>query len=269
MNWVGRALREEKSFPRARWQHYAEDSSSYLVRNDSLFFLNSLKQQMKNILLYIILATWSVNTAFAQKDAQAKTILSQVSQKYKSYDAVKADFTFTVTATQAGVKETQNGTLITLAKTNKFKVTLDEPGTNGQVAQEIISDGKTQWTYLKKDKEVQVNDAGQGSQGFNPANIFTIFEHGYKYIYTGDETAGGRRCQVIDLSPEDANNNFFKIRLMIDKVKKQIYSALIFDKNGSRYNYTIRSLTPNVPAPDNLFTFDKKDHPGVELVDLR
>jgi outer membrane lipoprotein-sorting protein len=44
---------------------------------------------------------------------------------------------------------------------------------------------------------------------------------------------------------------------------------MIFDKNGSRYIYTIQSFTPNVKVPESTFTFDKKDHPGVELVDLR
>jgi outer membrane lipoprotein-sorting protein len=225
---------------------------------------------MKNISAYILLVITSISTAFAQKDAKAKTILAQVSQTYRQYDAMKADFIFTINAAQAGIKETQNGTLITRSRTNKFKVTIDEPGSKNEVAQEIISDGKTQWTYLKKDKEVQVNDAGQGPDTFNPAKIFTIFEHGYKYLYTGDETINGHVCHVIDLSPEDdSKTQFFKIRLMIDKAKKQIYSALIFDKNGSRYTYTIKNFTPNVAAPDNLFTFDKKVHPGVEVVDLK
>jgi outer membrane lipoprotein-sorting protein len=108
-----------------------------------------------------------------------------------------------------------------------------------------------------------------GSESFNPAQIFTLYEKGYKYVYNGDEKVDGKLYEVIDLTPDDSQKTFFKVRLSIDKVKKQLYSALIFDKNGSRYTYTIRSFTPNVKVPDNLFTFDKKDHPGIELVDLR
>ncbi|RYF62489.1 MAG: outer membrane lipoprotein carrier protein LolA, partial [Cytophagaceae bacterium] len=33
--------------------------------------------------------------------------------------------------------------------------------------------------------------------------------------------------------------------------------------------YTITKFTPNAPAPDALFTFDKSKYPGVEVVDLR
>jgi len=56
---------------------------------------------------------------------------------------------------------------------------------------------------------------------------------------------------------------------MIDKVQKQLHSALIFDKSGMKYSYTVNTLTPNVNVPESTFTYDKKLHPGVEVVDLR
>jgi len=218
------------------------------------------------LLAFILLAA---TYSFAQKDVAAKAILSQVSAKYKQYDVIKTDFTFTLDNTQAGVKDTQNGTLISKSKSNKFKVTIYSPGTKTEPAQEIISDGKTQWTYLKKDNEVQVNTPSTSGEGMNPSQIFTIYEHGYKYIYNGESKIAGKVYQEIDLTPEDMAKTFFKVRLQIDKVKKQIYSALIFDKNGNRYTYTLRTFTPNVKVADNTFSFDPKAHKGVEVVDLR
>ncbi len=215
--------------------------------------------------LILIFAT----PVFAQKDVAAKAILNKVSEKYRTYDAIKTDFTFTLENPQAGIKETQTGTLTARSKTNKFKVVLYSPGAKTDIAQEIICDGKTQWTYLKKDNEVQVNNANTSGEGLNPAQVFTIYEHGYKYIYNGDTKIGGKTYQEIDLSPEDTKKQFFKVRLEIDKVKKQIYSALVFDKNGNRYTYTLKSITPNIPVPDNTFSFDTKAHKGVEVVDLR
>ncbi|MGZ3750545.1 MAG: LolA family protein [Mucilaginibacter sp.] len=224
---------------------------------------------MKKLLIYCLLTCLASNIALAQKDVEAKKILNQVSAKYKSYDVVKTDFTFTYENPQANTKDTQTGTLISRSKSNKFKVTIYNPDDKTAVDQEIISDGKTQWTYLKKDKEVELSDVDHSSESLNPAQIFTIYEKGYKYIYNGDQKIDGKLCQVIDLSPDDSKKTFFKVRLTIDKAKKQIYNAVIFDKNGSRYIYTVRSFTPNVKVPDSTFTFDKKDHPGVELVDLR
>src|ERR1700733_9474964 len=109
---------------------------------------------MKKLLIFsflILITTVSFAQKGAEKDATAKAILNKVSEKYRAYDVVKTDFDFTLDNQQAGVKETQSGTLIARSKANKFKVTIFSPGTGSksEVAQEIISDGKTQWTYLK------------------------------------------------------------------------------------------------------------------------
>jgi outer membrane lipoprotein-sorting protein len=224
---------------------------------------------MKKItIISVILIATAYNT-FAQKDTDAKKILNTLSKKYKSYDLIKADFSFTLEDQQAGIKQTQTGTLISRPKANKFKVSIYNTDDKATVMQEIISDGKSQWTYITKDKEVELSDVDHSEDNLNPAQIFTIYEHGYKYLYTGDQKIDGKVCQIIDLTPEDAKKPFFKVRLTIDKVKKQIYSALIFDKNGNRYTYIIRTFTPNPKVPETLFTFDKKDHPGIEVVDLR
>ena len=225
---------------------------------------------MKKLFIFSVLSLLTSYT-FAQKDVAAKEILNKVSAKYRTYDVVKTDFDFTLDNKQAGIKETQSGTLIAKSKANKFRVTIYSPESTAKqdVAQEIISDGKTQWTYLKKDNEVQVNNVDVSGEGLNPAQVFTIYEHGYKYIYTGETKVNGKVYQEIDLTPEDISKSFFKVKLLIDKVKKQIYSALIFDKNGNHYTYTLKSFVPNPPVSENLFSFDAKAHKGVEVVDLR
>jgi outer membrane lipoprotein-sorting protein len=224
---------------------------------------------MKKILLYLLLTGLTFNYAFAQKDVQAKKILNQVSAKYRSYDVIKTTFIFTYENPQANTKDSQTGTMISKSKSNKYKVTIFSPEDKLAVDQEIISDGKNQWTYVKKNKEVELSDVDNSSESMNPAQIFTIYEKGYKYVYNGEAKVDGKLCQVIDLTPEDEKKPFFKIRLSIDKAKKQIFSAMIFDKNGSKYNYIIRTFTPNVKVAESTFTFDKKNYPGVELVDLR
>ncbi|MEB0262178.1 MULTISPECIES: outer membrane lipoprotein carrier protein LolA [unclassified Mucilaginibacter] len=223
---------------------------------------------MKRLFLYLILSATTVATAFAQKDADAKLILNKLSKQYRTYDAVKTDYSLTIDNQQANVKETFTGTLIAKSKTNKYKVISYAAGTK-TVSQDIISDGKNQWTYLKDANEVQLSAADNSEEGFNPAKIFTMYEKGYKYIYTGQQKIAGKVYQVIDLTPEDSKKTFFKVRLMIDKVKNQLYSAQIFDKNGSKYTYTLRTFTPNYKVAETAFVFDKKTYPGVEVVDLR
>ena len=147
---------------------------------------------MKKLSIYITLFLLAVTAAYAQQDVKAKAILNQVSKKYNAYRSVKADFTFTADNPQANTKITQHAVLVAQPKTAKFKVMLFAPGSKASLEQEIICDGKTQWTYLKAAKEVQVNNAGKSDDGLNPARIFTMYEHGYKYLYTGEQKFGGR-----------------------------------------------------------------------------
>ena len=216
---------------------------------------------MKKIVLSAILMVGTAISVLAQTDARAKAILSEVSKRYRSYDAIKADFTLTIENPQLKSKRTETGTLYARSKSNKYKIT-----TGGQ---ELYSDGKSQWTYLKEDREVQLNNVDNSPNALNPAKIFTMYEKGFKYLYTGDVKVNGRTQNVIDLTPAAGNKSFFKVRLNIDKASRRITKALIFDKNGNRYTYLIRSFTPSVKVTEAFFTYDPKKHPGVEVVDLR
>lgn len=208
----------------------------------------------------IVASFFIVSSSFAQSDAKARAILAEVSKKFRSYDVVKADFTYTYTNQQANTKENQSGTLYVKSKTNKFKVVLP--------SQELISDGKSQWTYLKDDKEVQVSEIDNSDNALNPAKIFTMYEKGFKYIYTGEAKVGNKIYQNIELAPLLARS-FSKIKLKIDKQNKQIASFNVYDKNGNIYTYTVKTFTPNVKVSDSIFTFNSSQYPGVEVVDLR
>jgi len=200
--------------------------------------------------------------AIAQTDEKAKIILAEVSKKYRSFDVIKTEFAYTLDNPQAKVKETQTGTLYSKTKVNKFKIVLK--------AQELVSDGKNQWTYLKADKEVQLSEVDNSSDAMNPARLFTIYEKGFKFLFTGDsKSKAGKTLHNIELTPLDGKRSYFKVKLQIDKASKQITQAIIFDKNGNRYTYSIKVFAPNVKVAETFFTFDVKKYPGVELVDLR
>jgi len=216
---------------------------------------------MKKLLIGALIIMGSGVTAFAQSEVKAKQILAEVSKKYRSYDVIKTEFSYTLENPQAKIKETQSGTLFVRSKVNKYKIILK--------GQELISDGKNQWTYLKADKEVQLSEVDNSSDALNPAKIFTIYEKGFKSVYTNDTKLNGKVLHNIDLTPLDGKRSFFKVRLQVDKLSKQISNAVIFDKNGNRYTYTIKTFTPNVKVPESTFAFDSKLYPGVEVVDLR
>ena len=117
---------------------------------------------MKKLLIGALIIIGSGVTAFAQSEVKAKEILAEVSKKYRSYDVIKTEFSYTLENPQAKIKETQSGTLFVRSKVNKYKVILK--------GQELISDGKNQWTYLKADKEVQLSEVDNSSDALMTFN---------------------------------------------------------------------------------------------------
>lgn len=215
---------------------------------------------MKRTFLTSLILFVLCGLSIAQTDPKAKGILAAVSKKYASYPVIKADFTYTIENPKSKMKHSESGTLYTQSKANKYKIITP--------SQELMSDGKTQWTYLKQDNEVNVSDVDNSSNSLNPARVFTIYEKGYKYIALPDIKQSGKVFHVIDLTPTTEGNNFFKIRLTIDKATSQIAKTMVFDKNGNRYSYVIKSLTPAKVSP-SIFAFQTSQYPGVEVVDLR
>lgn len=217
---------------------------------------------MKNlftITFTLAILLFTAGSAWAQTDARAQEILKGVSAKYKSFSSLEADFTLTLDNPTENIKDTQKGKVA--LKGNKYWVEIG--------GQTIVSDGKTVWTYLKDANEVQITEATNDKDAITPTNIFTVYERGFKSRFVEEKTINGKVIQIIELVPEDAKKPFFKVQLNIDKAKKMIQSAKLFDKNGNHYIYTLDNITPNAVASENIFTFNTSKYPKIEVVDLR
>lgn len=213
---------------------------------------------MKSIKIIIVSLLIS-SSVFAQVDKKAKDILSGVSAKYKSMKSMKIDFSYTLENPTAKIKETQTGSI--LLSGAKYRLNI--------AGQEVISDGKTSWTYMKQAKEVQVNTIDPDAEGIKPNEIFTMYEKGFLYRFVDEKTVAGKVQQNLELTPTDKSKEFFKVKLTIDKASKQIVKSIIFDKNGNRYTYAVKAFAANPSITADSFNFDPKKHPGVEVVDLR
>jgi outer membrane lipoprotein-sorting protein len=191
-----------------------------------------------------------------QVDKKAKTILDELSTKTKSYTSIKSEFSFTFSNKEGKVTETQNGTVY--LKGDKYKLELK--------GQDIYSDGKTMWTHVKDAKEVQINNFDKNAKGITPQNVFTMYESGFNYKYEKEE----KGQHVINLYPKSPDKEkYHTIKLMVDKVKKQITSVKVMMKDGTSQVITVKTFTPNGQMNDTMFLWDKKAHPGVEEIDLR
>jgi outer membrane lipoprotein-sorting protein len=212
-----------------------------------------------NLIGFLLFFVVSNSYSQLEKDPKATEILKGVSEKYKSYKSVTSDFKIIIEDQKNKTKETQSGKIS--IKGSMYRLTLSD--------QEVISDGKTVWTYLKEANEVQINEPSAKSGSITPNNIFTLYESGFGTRFNGEKNIGGKVYYIIDLVPEDTKKSFFKVQLNINKNEKQVSSAKVFQKNGTFLYYSIDKFKTNSIESDSIFTFNKASYPGVEVIDLR
>jgi outer membrane lipoprotein carrier protein len=213
---------------------------------------------MKNLILGLFAMFMAVSVS-AQYDPKALEILEAMSKKYKSIPAFEANITCNLSNDVDKVNEEFKGKIT--VKGDKFRMALPE--------QEVINNGATIWTYLPEAKEVNIDNYDPSSEDINPSKIHEVYKKGYKYLYLQDKNEGGVLCEEVDLVPEKKDAQYFKIKMFINKKEKTVQSFTLFDKGGNRYKYTISKFVPNAKIEDTYFTFDPKNYPGVEVIDLR
>jgi outer membrane lipoprotein-sorting protein len=194
------------------------------------------------------------------QDAKAKAILDAVCLQTKSYNTIEIEFTYTMENKKNGVKEVKKGTAD--MKGEKYWVSF--------AGQTIISDGKTQWTYIKDNNEVQISTVDPNDdQSLNPSKLLTAYNKSFTPKFIKEEIRNGKTIQILDLTPLKGRS-YYKIRLEIDKTAKQIVNSIVYDKNGtSVYTYSVVKFIPNKAVPETKFTFRAAEYPGVEIIDLR
>ncbi len=197
--------------------------------------------------------------AAAQQDPKAGKILDAVSAKYTALKSFQAGFTQTLENPAAKLKSNITGDVTVSGQKYHLKTS----------DQEVLNDGKTTWTYLKNENEVNISDTDPNNQDMSPSQMYTMYKKGYKYTYVKSLKDAGVASDLIELSPEDRKNDVFKVQLVVGTADKSIHNVKTFKKNGTRTTFTLKNFKANVPVADNAFAFDKAKHPGVKVVDLR
>lgn len=208
---------------------------------------------MKKLILtiWVLMLTLSL---VAQSDKKAQSILDEVSAKTKAYKSIRIEFTYKMENTAQKINDSYKGVLI--SKAEKYKLTVS--------GQDVISDGKTVWTYLKDANEVQVNTVGENEESITPTNILSNYNKNFKAKLIKETP----QQQIVELTPIQ-KKNFNKVRVTIDRAKKMVDTLAIYDKNGSVYSYIVNKMDVNQNFYDSMFAFKAAEHPGVEVIDMR
>ncbi len=127
----------------------------------------------------------------------------------------------------------------------------------------IWFDGKTQWTYVKKNDEVNVSTPTDSQlQLLNPYNFIYMYKRGYNYTLTKRGASYEIHLKAID--------NKQSIQEMYLTVNSKTYiPSQIRVKHIKGWNTIDVSNFKKVNLSETIFHFNPKDYPQVEVIDLR
>lgn len=205
--------------------------------------------------------------AFAQSDAvnikdpNAKKLLDKITGEMSSYNSLEMNFELNLEFPGMEV-EVQKGKIIQSGE--KYFLDMD--------IQSIYCDGQSLWLYMKKNKEVQLTNVQESTNGgfMDPKTLMNLYKTGdYAYAITDEVVENGRKITQVEFKPLDKASPYSKMRLSVYNDNSSLQSMKVFSKDGSRYTLLIKDIQKNKNYPENTFVFDKNAHPGVHLEDLR
>ena len=201
----------------------------------------------------------AVTNTWSQYDPEAKKILDKMSEKYQPIPSFTADIKYTLSNVEDDLTESFEGEIG--VKGDKFRLFADE--------QEIIINDGTVWTYLADANEVNIDSYEPEDGDITPSTIYNVYKEGYKYVLFGENNENGKDYFLVDLSPEDKDSDYFRIRLTIAKSDYFLSSFTLYAKSGNRYTYDISNFNPKAGLSDAYFVFDAAKYDGIEVIDLR
>ena len=127
----------------------------------------------------------------------------------------------------------------------------------------IWFNGKTQWTYMKSQEEVNVSNPTEAQlQAINPYNFINIYKKGYSCTM---KTVGGG--YEVHLKATDKKRS---IQEMYVTVNKSTYApSQVKMRQGSKWTTIKISSLKKANISNATFTFPAKDYPNAEVIDLR
>ena len=124
-------------------------------------------------------------------------------------------------------------------------------------------DGKTQWTYVKKNDEVNVANPSESElAAINPYSFIYMYKKGYSYTLT---KKGG--SYEIHLKATDKKRSIQEMYLVINP-KTSVPSRIRLKQKKGWTTIDIRNFKTS-SLSDGLFRFNSKDFPSAEIIDLR
>jgi len=198
---------------------------------------------MKKIVFMMI----SLLVSSASFGQSATSVLDKAAATVTSAKGVRANFTM-----KGGMGDA-SGTIY--VKGRKFQASTPEAT--------IWFDGKTMWTYMKNNDEVNVTTPNEVQlQKINPYNFINLYKSGYDMTMS---TGSGN--YIVHLTAKAGTTRIKELFVTVDK--KSYHPTQVKMLQGTKWtSFDIRNLRAQTLG-DGMFTFRQKDFPTAEVIDLR
>ena len=199
----------------------------------------------------IILLSLLLTTVAGLRAETASQLLDRAAKTFSSAGSISASYT--LTSSGAG---TTKGTL--LFSGQKFVMTSPQLKT--------WYDGKTQWTLLIADNEVNVTEPTAAElQEVNPFAIINTFRSGYNAKEL-KAPAGQRKLQ---LSTRTKQSQIRSSIILLDSKTLLPTKIQLTMTGGQKVDIALTGVSKGPAKSTQTFQFQKKQHPGVDVIDLR
>lgn len=200
----------------------------------------------KNVLLGLLLLICACVSA--QSSTQAKKVLDKTAAVVGRKGGAQANFS--VSGKKIG---SQSGTIA--IKGNMFQA---------RTAKAIVwFNGKTQWSYLKMTNEVNVSNPTEAKRmSMNPYTFISMYKTGYNLSMT---KSGSN--YVVHMVAQNKKRSVQEAYITINK--KSYTPSVVKMRQGNDWTTINVSGFKAVNQPNSKFTFNAKDFPKAEVIDLR
>ena len=199
---------------------------------------------MKKIFVFIM----GMMMAGGVNAESAKSILDKAAATVSNPNGVQANF-------EMRSKQFGNTTGSISIKGKKF---------HASTPQAIIwFDGKTQYTYMKQNDEVNISNPSESDlQAINPYNFINIYKKGFKL-----SSKKVNNSYEVHLKATDKKRKIQEMYIIVDQ-KSYRPTHIKMQQNG-KWSVLLISGLKSTTLDDDLFRFDSKDFPQAEIIDLR
>ena len=116
---------------------------------------------------------------------------------------------------------------------------------------------------MKKNNEVNISTPTQAQQQMmNPYTFINVYKTGYKM-----SSAKAGASYEVHLVAQNQKRSIQEMYVTVNS-KTYVPSRVKMKHNGRWYTVTISNFSAK-KQPDSLFTFNSKDYPSAEVIDLR